>query len=94
MPKPEPSKTTEEFRAEIGRWDEELAAFAPRVTLKRLKQWRETAKNIAKSATTESAATRYESVDREFSEVEELVSEALAEFEREVDLELARRRGN
>lgn len=94
VPRETPTNTDEEFRAELARWDLELAAFAPPVTLGKLDRWRTTARSITGSASAELAVTRYESVDRDFSVVEELANEALAEFERWVDLELARRRGN
>ena len=58
-----------------------MANFAATVTVDKLRQWKRTAQTIAKETTTGSATERFRSVDEQFSRVEDLVHQAVHEFD-------------
>ncbi len=73
--------TNEQFGDALARREAALAAFRPSVTVATLRQWRATARNLASETAVGRAAQRFGSIEERFAPVEELVHQAVREFE-------------
>ncbi len=82
--------TDEAFRTERERWEREFAAYQPDVTLAKLRRWAVTARSIYRETVAGNAAERFRTVDEQFSPVEELVHQAVREFDEWVNSEVKR----
>jgi hypothetical protein len=94
VPETGPPQTDEGFRRAIERWESEFAKFRPAVSVKTLRRWRQTAQSLASENNPGKVAERYTSIDLDFSPIEELVHQAVAEFDEWVNNEVDRMRGN
>ena len=86
--------TDEEFRRAMKKWEREFEKFTPRASVETLRKWRATAQSLASENNPGKVAERYTSIDQDFSRIEELVHQAVQEFDEWVNNEVDRMRGN
>jgi hypothetical protein len=80
-------QSDEEFTRELQEMEKRYAAFQSPMTLDTLKQWRSDASDLAARVQAGQAMSEYDTIDRQFVEIEELVHQAVYEADEWVNMQ-------